>query len=370
MNEKMLKIFGGVIAGFIVLILVLLLISSCSKRTYTFERLEEEMERVAKKYFEKDDTRLPQEEGDEKIYTLKSMIKNGQIEGLDKLFNDPKLKCEGEVSVLNSNGNYVYSTYLDCGDKYKTEYLKDVIIKDTLVTTGIGLYKENDKYVMKGEVKNNYLSILGKMYRIISIDEKGNIRLIEEEASNNVVWDNRYNSELNKNTGFNQYVLPNNIDSRIKEKLQVYYDNSKNFPDEMKQYVVLQDVCVGGRTPEDVSKDGSTECKVKVEKQHVSTIAAYEFLAASLDQNCNRTDARACKNFNWLTKLGNKAWTVTPYEGTDSKAYTFDFNIMDDDCNSTNTLYAVINIYSKVKYVSGNGTSQDPYKFLEYKEKK
>ena len=37
------------------------------------------------------------------------------------------------------------------------EYLSDVIIENSLVEKGVGLYSVNDEYIMKGEVKNNFV---------------------------------------------------------------------------------------------------------------------------------------------------------------------------------------------------------------------
>lgn len=51
MNEKMMKILGGIIAAFVVFIVILFLISSCSGVSYSYERLEEKMLEVAKNYY-------------------------------------------------------------------------------------------------------------------------------------------------------------------------------------------------------------------------------------------------------------------------------------------------------------------------------
>ena len=39
MDQKMMKILGAIIAGFVVFILILFLISSCSKTNYTPEKI-------------------------------------------------------------------------------------------------------------------------------------------------------------------------------------------------------------------------------------------------------------------------------------------------------------------------------------------
>lgn len=48
MDQKMMKTLGGVIAGFVILIFVLFIISSCTNTKYTYEKLEEKMLNIAK----------------------------------------------------------------------------------------------------------------------------------------------------------------------------------------------------------------------------------------------------------------------------------------------------------------------------------
>jgi len=55
MDQKMMKTLGIVIASFVVFILVLFFISSCSSNKYTYDKLEEKMMQVAKKYYEENE---------------------------------------------------------------------------------------------------------------------------------------------------------------------------------------------------------------------------------------------------------------------------------------------------------------------------
>ncbi len=66
MDQKMMKTLGGIIAGFVVFIFILFMISSCSNTTYTYDKLEAKMMDVAKSYFEANKDDLPKEDKDTK----------------------------------------------------------------------------------------------------------------------------------------------------------------------------------------------------------------------------------------------------------------------------------------------------------------
>lgn len=361
MDQKMMKTLGAVIAGFIVFILILFIISSCTNKSYTYDKLEEKMIEVAKKYFEAKKDELPASDKETKTLTLEKMISDGKIDELEELF-DKEIKCEGNVTVTNNNGYYNYSPYLNCGNDYKTKYLKDKIIKDSLVEEGIGLYKNNDTYIMKGEVKNNYVSFNNQLFRIIRINNDGSIRLYQVTGLNQKVWDDRYNPDIKFNSGINEYEY-NGLDSRLKETIENYYNDSSLWSDEVKSYITTQDLCVGKRTKTDTSKDGSTECSKTVKNQTFGVIAVYEYLQASLDENCNSTVAQSCKNYNWMGTIQNNGWTLTADAESSQFAYTIYRTPLLNTCSAYATINVVFNITDKALYVSGSGTEKDPYIF-------
>jgi hypothetical protein len=366
MNEKMMKVFGGVIAGFVIFIILLFLLASCSKSSYTYEKLEQKMLDVAKSYYKENEDELPSQDKDQKVYTLKQMISDGKIEELDKLFDDDDIKCDGSVTVSNNNGYYSYSPYLSCGNDYKTKYLYEKIIEDNLVETGVGLYESGDQYIMKGEVTNNYVSYNNKLFRIMRINDDNSIRLMEEDGLSSITWDDRYNEEVNFTTGINEYILNNQISSRLKEALENYYTDSEYsdiWTDEFKGYIKTQTLCIGKRSQDDTSKDGSTECSVQLEDQLLGTLAMYEYLQASLDTSCSSTLDKTCKNYNWLSTISHTIWTITAETDRSNYAYSIYKLPTLVGCRTKSYVNAVFNLTEKAIYVSGTGTSTDPYIF-------
>ncbi len=366
MNEKMMKILGGIIAGFVIFIILLFIISSCSNKKYTYEKLEEKMLEVTKYYYEQNENELPSQDKDQKVYTLKKMISDGKIDELEELFDDENIKCDGSVTVSNNNGYYSYSPYLTCGKDYRTKYLYEKIIEDSLVENGVGLYETGDEYIMKGEVKNNYIKYGEKLFRIMRINDDNSIRVIEDEGIPSIPWDDRYNEDIKFTTGINEYILNNQVSSRLKEALDNYYSDPKYsevWTDDLKGYIQTQTLCIGKRATTDGTKDGSTECSVKLENQLLGTLAVYEYLQGSLDNSCSSTTDKNCRNYNWLGTFSKTIWTLTGEAERSQYAYSIYRMPSSVGCRTKSYVNAVFNLTDKTVYVSGTGTKEDPYIF-------
>ena len=363
MDQKLMKTLGVIIAGFVVFILILFLIASCTNTKYTYEKLEEKMISIAKNYYESNEKELPSQDKDTRSYTLKKMISDGKLDELSELFDDENIKCDGNVTVTNNNGYYVYTPYLTCGNDYHTTYLKDKIIENSLVESGAGLYETSSEYIFKGDVKNNYVSFANKTFRIIRINEDNTIRLMDNKGLAEVVWDSKYNSSVQDSNGVNDYIYGDNLYANIKVVSDNYYNNNNVWTDENRSYITTQDLCIGKRSKSDITKDGSTECSAKIENQLFGSLAVYEYLQASLDNNCTSTMSSSCTNYNWFTSIQSGFWTSTANVQATDSVFTIYKKPRTSLCISYNNLNVVFNLTSNVVYVSGDGTKDNPYVF-------
>lgn len=362
MDQKTIKMLSYVIGGFAGFIFILFLISSCANRKYTFEKLENRMLKIAQEMYKDDESELPSQDKDTKTITLKKMISDGKIDDVSKLFKRDDLKCNGTVTITNNNGYYNYSPYLSCGSEYETKYLKDKIIEDSLVESGVGLHELKNTYVMRGEVQNNYVKLNGVVYRIVRINDDGSIRVIEQTGLKQKSWDDRYNPNTRNNTGINEFEY-NSLNSRIRDTLHDYYNDESKFPKSIKQYIATQTLCIGKRTENDITKDGSSECSKLIEDEVFGLITPYEYLQASLDPNCSYTTDSNCKNYNWMNKMKQSTWTLTANAEDTKSAFFLNGNPYLSTCSSASGVLVVFNITDKAIYVSGDGTEAKPYEF-------
>ena len=362
MDKKTIKMLGYIIGGFVAFIILLFLISSCTNRKYTFEKLEDRMLKIAKEMYKNNEKELPSQDKDTKTITLKKMISEGKIEEVSKLFKRDDLKCNGTVTITNNNGYYNYSPYLSCGKEYETKYLKDKIIEDALVEKGVGLQEDKDTYIMKGEVDNNYVKFNDNLYRIIRINSDGTIKLMETKGLNQKVWDDRFNPDNNNNSGINEFEY-NSLNSRIRDTLHEYYEDESAWPKETKNYIVSQTLCIGKRSKNDITKDGSTECSKVMENEMFGLPAVYEFLQASLDSNCSFTTDGNCRNYNWMSNTKQATWTLTANVENSTTAFLLSGLPKINSCSSMSTILVTFNLTDKAIYVKGDGTQTKPYEF-------
>lgn len=362
MNEKLIKIIIITTAVFVVLLILLFLVASCSNVTPKLDDFDLKMANAAKKYYESHTDELPSEDKDTKTITLSKMIENGMI-------SDPSTEettCTGDVTVTNNNGNYLYTPTFNCGDDIKTTFLVDKIIDEQIVTEGHGLYQMGNEYVYRGETLNNYLELDGGIYRILRIKEDGTIRVIQTKANillEGVTWDNRYNESRKASEGNNDFYI-NSISSRIKESLENAYKNDTIISPTLKPYLTTHEICYGKRSAADSSKDGSTECSIKLAGAPVSTIALYEYLAVSIDSNCNNALDQSCKNYNYLANIQSSYWTVTADAESTHKAFRINRVPSTSTCNNAIKVILTFNLDEKLVYKSGDGTSANPFKVI------
>ena len=358
MDEKLKKIILIVAGCFVVLFLFLFMMSSCQKKI-TPSTLEKRMVDKAKTYYKNHEEELPKKDSTITL-SLGNLVDKGIIDDLDKILDDDTT-CSGELIIENNNDYYMYNPKLNCTvgkDFYKTEHLKDLLLQN-VVTSGNGLYNYNGEYYFRGDNVNNYVIFDGLLWRIIKINNNNTIKLIEVERRKPISWDNRYNSEENSNSGVNNYYL-NGLSSRIKENLDKLYQDEELLTNDAKGFLKASTLCVGKRSIEDITKDGSTECSMTLDNQYLGLMQLNEYLIASLDENCIDATSSACGNYNYLSDFNNSYWTITASAENTKQVYKISSSISVTNAKSSAMARVVINISENVN-VTGEGTLEKPY---------
>lgn len=209
-----------------------------------------------------------------------------------------------------------------------------ISIKDnTLSSKIIKENKENDtnfvskdsEYIFKGTATNNYVYYSGHMFRIMKINKDKTIKLITNENVTSLVW------------GYNT----NYKDSYINKWLNEDFYNSLVEPN---KYVVSSKFCIDEIT-------NKTDICNKTIKTNVGLITYEEY-----------KEALANKSYLNISKY---FWTINAYK--DNKVwYVFKEGGVNNNSKDSSTYHSygirpVINIDSKVEFLSGAGTKEDPY---------
>lgn len=290
---------------------------------------------------------------------LNDLVEDG-MKSSEKALKDTT--CSGSVEIRNNSNDiitdelYSYIPYLEC-DNYKTEYIKDYLIKD-VVTSESGLYKIGDEYIFKGNKVNNYLSFYGVTYRIIKIDSDGILKLMKESNEKlSYRWDSKYNVDFRKYSGVNNYY-----DSVIVDKLKEDYINDKQMNLDAKSKIIPYSVCVGKRAISDVNVNITTECDTKLDNQVISLPSITDFTLASYDANCKDISSLSCTNYNYISDFVDYTWTLDTVNEDTSKVYYLSAQGPELDTASKNMKYNwVIYIDGDELYNGGDGTLKKPY---------
>lgn len=320
----------------------------------SYSKLEGIIENAGIRYFATDN-RLPQNEGESKMVDTTTLSSEKYMRTFDKYTNDTG--CLGNVTVTYNGGQYLYTTNLNCND-YKTVTLSSKIMS-TLVESGDGLYLKDNEYYYRGEYVNNYIKLNGEVYRILSIDTNGNIKIIDfNPGVAGYPWDDRFNQDANQSFGINDFDK-----SRIKETLNKNYDSLSNG---LKKYIINYDWCIGKRDSNDSIINSIPEC-ANTYKQFLGLFIPSDYIRVSLDEKCTNLFDGSCKNYNYFKneiKGSNTYWTLTPVSDNSYQVFSLSAGgeiINDTKALSYNRALNTFYINGNNVYISGIGSINDPY---------
>lgn len=358
-QKKLIKIFGIFMVIIILFIILILIIKGINGTKVSYKQLENIMVRAAQRYVEDEPSLFENGVYGTINVSASTLAEKGYMKEIKK-YIEKDVSCKADVSIYKNLDYYDYIPKLNCGKDYSVVSLSDTIIDEkNIVTTSSGLYKETNGYVYRGEYVDNYATFSGKTWRIVSIDNEGNIKLIQNEQDKYSVWDNRYNSDYGYTSGINEFE---GIEaSRLKDSILSVYNDGVTITKDAKGLIVPKEYCVGKRAKSDTSKDGSTECAKTSDLMGASVLTVAEYLNASLDNGCISIISKECSNYNYLAKMNSSFWTATAQQENTGYAYYISSKVQISQASSSNGLKLVVTVNGNVNYVSGNGTIEDPY---------
>ncbi len=361
-QKSLIKIALIAVAAIIALILIITLVKAIVGTKISNAQLENVMVRAAKNYIEDNPDKLTDDIYGEDSISISTLVAGEYMKEITK-YKGKDTNCNGSVTVFKNADHYSYSPKLTCGDDYTYQTLSDTIIDDeNIVTTGNGLYynETGNYYVFRGEYVDNYLTFAGQTWRILRVDEDGNIRLLQASGTQYIKWDDRYNSDSNMRDGINYFEGTEN--SRIKDSILDYYNDEENFSSESKSVIIPKEYCVGSRTEDSTDRTGASECMTKSELMGAGLPYVSELLEISLDVNCLSIKSKACSNYNYLDAMNTQFWTGTPYSGDSHQVYYSDQGkFYKTSARELKTMNIQITINGNINYASGTGKVNDPY---------
>lgn len=362
-NKKMLIMLCSVVAVILLVIVIMMLFVGGKSKVLEYAEIENKIVSAGKNYYEDNKNKLPQTgtislDADE-------LVDAGYLNNLST-YTEEDVTCDGTLYVTKNPSGYSYRSVLDCNTNYKTKSFRDVVMS-SLVTTDSGLYEEvqvnpdiennvHTVYVFKGDNVNNYIKVGDYYWQIIKVLENGEMMVIGDPELLRSIWDNRFNVEENSYRGINNYLV-----SRMKDTIQTEVVDDEDGYLLIKGLITTHTACAGKRYLDDTSRDGSAECSITLPDQYFSLLPVYDYMNASLDQNCDKALDNSCYNYNYLTSSVDEWWTITGVADNTSEVYYVDANLDKEYSNITNEVRMVAYLDANVTYVSGTGSYEDPY---------
>jgi len=374
-DKKILTMAGIVFGIIIIFIIAIVVVSLTSGGKISFSKIESKLEKAAESYYKDNDSALPKEIGKTEEIDDATLVSGGYIKDLSE-YTDENVSCSAKVIVGKTMDGYDYVANLDCGDEYKTEFLADKLIESDLVTTGNGLYKMEDVvevgetlgiddsgydlstnelmkgYIYRGENVNNYVKVGDQLFRILKIDGNKDFTLVIAKSKVRGSYDDRYNTDIAKEDGINNYTT-----SRAYEALT---DNYKNADELVKSKLASKNICIGARSVDETSTDGSVECSVVMKNQYYSLIPIFDIMNTSLSEGCETSISRECSNYNFLID-GNSSWSMTPSTDNTYTAYRITESISVSRTSMSGRYKYVYYLSNRLVFDGGTGTENDPY---------
>lgn len=348
LENKMFKVFAGVILLVIVIIVVAVIFASGKNKTLTTS----ELQAAAQSYYQKNPAQLPKENYDSVTIQLHTLVMNGYIS------SNKTTSCPSYVVVTNMNGTYSYTPFIKCTDD-STNNSTTLMSKLTasMTTSGSGLYNLDGKFIFRGENPNNYVKFADSLWRVIGLDEFNNIKIIYSDIYVNYnEWDDRYNKDVDRDKGINNFL--GNEKSRIKEFLDSYFaleNNIEKFTAERIARTTKFNTCI-----DKIDLESNTITCTETHNSRISTLTVSDYINASLDDSCSMSNSINCRNYNYLNLDG---WAINAYNGNSYQAYYIDKDegIYARDAYIRGAIRPVLALRNDVIYISGSGTQLDPY---------
>lgn len=229
-------------------------------------------------------------------------------------------------------------------------------LKALAITEGDGLYAdeyEAGRYFYKGTNPNNYLTFNNEIWRILSVEADGSLKIVRDELLQDTAFDSTNSSNWDRPSDIKTYLNGEYLEGITvnKDKIEdstwsigaVTYDNN------------------------DLAGQIADENGTQSQEASVGLITVSEYLRANTNtEECgnlslNNDNRDTCKTTNWLYK-GSFYWTLSPQ--VDDLVSVFSVtsagNVNNPPAFLSYGIWPVLYLSSDIS-LSGTGTQEQPY---------
>lgn len=358
-----------VVLGIIALIATTAVMGLLKKNTESLYATQVEIiESAAKKWVVANSGYLPSDGSDYSLQLTK-LVSDGYLDDGDVLDPRNKKPINGYVNIYFDSGVNQYKIKLINEDNMTVT--KDTILAiNTPVTSGTGLYvdsAESGRYYFKGTNPNNYIKFNNEVWRIVSIESDGTIKIIKQTGFTHVFDTSGNRTSSNGNTACTQTkgcpIWAKNGSDVVKDSEILTYLNDdyySKFIKSAKDAIVAGKWCykylsTGGSSASDFIEDQFFAfCETESTNEKVGLISVKEIKEAS-NGTCGYL--KACQN-NYLNNSTN-FWTLN-YSAS-SLIMNISGQVASADANNSAINVRPVLYLSGDTELEGKGTSSNPF---------
>ena len=248
--------------------------------------------------------------------------------------------------VIYYGGRFIYYYNVSHGKvANKTTNLNDLLTEtNNIAVKGDGLTVDGKRYIYRGKVSNNYVMYSGLMWRIMSIDENGNIKLITDETVTLLSWSAREND-------YETSIVRRYLNPIVEDENSGFFYSLLEEPD---KYLTPTKMCLD----KTLAPTEILGCNVTVEDEYVGLMNTNEyFFAGGSDSYLN---------------TGVRQWTLTGVAGEEGTKvyYVYPEGGVNGNSESAGEKYSygvrpVITLKADLNITKGVGTFESPYFITE-----
>lgn len=237
-----------------------------------------------------------------------------------------------EIKYDSSIHQFTY-TYVDNASETNEISMND------LATTITNNSKKKDillasNGIYKGDNPDNYVKLDDKLWRIISNNEDGSIKIISDEEAAQISWDQNGNTDFDNST----------IKTYLNNTFYTSLDNVSNFK--------VADFCL--------TYDGE-KCTQK-EKITVGLLTTQDYLNASNNLKCIHGTEPECTVGNYLSDFSEANGPEYTLNSAGNSIYVIESGLINTkSSNETLNVRPVLTINETAKIVGGTGSKDNPY---------
>ncbi len=239
-----------------------------------------------------------------------------------------------------------------------------------IAETGDGLYAdeyESGRYFYRGINPNNYINFNGELWRILSVESDGTLKIMKKDGIGSMLWD-----KTGGKNGDNSWERPADLNIYLNddtEGIDSYYNSLST---NAKGLIQLHNFGVGK------VRIGNTDLAAQIQSENgtiwngkIGLMTASEYLRANTNTeqcgnyNLNNANYNTCRTTNYIVPSSGYLWTISPditapptYRVfyVDNLGRIKYYGTTNESPGVLPVLYLVPNIQ-----LDGEGTSDNPY---------